>query len=447
MNLLKIAWSNIRFKPMNTLLSIVLLSFGIGIITLMLLLEKQLGDKFNRNIKDIDFVLAAKGSPLQSILANVYHVDVPTGNIKVADAERIIKNPMVEKAIPLAYGDNYEKWRIVGTNADYPSHYGCAVKEGKMFEEPFEATIGALVAKETGLKLGSTFVSSHGFDNADGDAHHHEKPFTVVGIFETSDCVIDNLILTPVASTWLVHENEEVEKKPIEEITPEASDAPAPPTPTSNEDDGKELTGDEVMKQMAAEAKMIMPGMVKKVDNNREMTAYLIIKRNRGAFGLLSNMTKDTNMELANVAVQNNRLLNNFGIGMDTIMAIAILISVISFLSIFISLLNSLKDRKYELALMRTMGGTRSKLFALILLEGLVLVSLGYVVGLMLSRLGLVVLSSFIQDKFHYNISDLGITKADLALLAITILVGIVASLLPAMKALKIDISKTLSNG
>jgi putative ABC transport system permease protein len=445
MNLLKIAWSNIRFKPMNTLLSIVLLSFGIGIITLMLLLEKQLGDKFNRNIKDIDFVLAAKGSPLQSILANVYHVDVPTGNIKVADAERIIKNPMVEKAIPLAYGDNYEKWRIVGTNADYPSHYGCAVKEGKMFEEPFEATIGALVAKETGLKLGSTFVSSHGFDNADGDAHHHEKPFTVVGIFETSDCVIDNLILTPVASTWLVHENEEVEKKPIEEITPEASDAPAPPT--SNEDDGKELTGDEVMKQMAAEAKMIMPGMVKKADNNREMTAYLIIKRNRGAFGLLSNMTKDTNMELANVAVQNNRLLNNFGIGMDTIMAIAILISVISFLSIFISLLNSLKDRKYELALMRTMGGTRSKLFALILLEGLVLVSLGYVVGLMLSRLGLVVLSSFIQDKFHYNISDLGITKADLALLAITILVGIVASLLPAMKALKIDISKTLSNG
>lgn len=448
MNLLKIAWSNIRFKPMNTLLSIVLLSFGIGIITLMLLLEKQLGDKFNRNIKDIDFVLAAKGSPLQSILANVYHVDVPTGNIKVADAERIIKNPMVEKAIPLAYGDNYEKWRIVGTNADYPSHYGCAVKEGKMFEEPFEATIGALVAKETGLKLGSTFVSSHGFDNADGDAHHHEKPFTVVGIFETADCVIDNLILTPVASTWLVHENEEDEKAPAnstpaEEIKPEDT----PPAAPARDVENKELTGDEVMKQMAAEAKMIMPGMVKKVDNNREMTAYLIIKRNRGAFGLLSNMTKDTNMELANVAVQNNRLLNNFGIGMDTIMAIAILISVISFLSIFISLLNSLKDRKYELALMRTMGGTSSKLFALILLEGLVLVLLGYVVGLMLSRLGLVVLSSFIQDKFHYNISDLGITKADLALLAITILVGIVASLLPAMKALKIDISKTLSNG
>ena len=86
MNLLKISWSNIKHKPLNTLLSIVLLSFGIGIISMMLLLKNQISEKFDRNIKDIDFVLAAKGSPLQSMLANIYHVDVPTGNIKVTDA-------------------------------------------------------------------------------------------------------------------------------------------------------------------------------------------------------------------------------------------------------------------------------------------------------------------------------------------------------------------------
>ena len=120
MNLLKISWSNIKHRPMNTALSIVLLAFGIGIISLMILLKNQISEKFDRNIKDIDFVLAAKGSPLQSILANVYHVDAPTGNIKVADAKKIIRNPMVLEAIPLAYGDNYEKYRIVGTNQKYP---------------------------------------------------------------------------------------------------------------------------------------------------------------------------------------------------------------------------------------------------------------------------------------------------------------------------------------
>ncbi|MFN0031674.1 MAG: ABC transporter permease [Flavobacteriales bacterium] len=461
MNLLKIAWRNTRHKPLNTLLSIVLLSFGIGIISLMLLLEKQIGDKFNRNIKDIDFVLAAKGSPLQSILANVYHVDVPTGNIRVGDAQRVIKNPMVEKAIPLAYGDNYEKWRIVGTNADYPAHYAIAVHEGKLFDLPFETTIGALVAHETGLKIGDTFVSSHGYDISTDK--HPDTPYTVVGIFEESGTVIDNLILTPVASTWLVHEGhndedgEHHEESKIPETPPATEKQITPmdvhsgsdtlPMPNNKTKEG--LTGDEVMKAMAASGNRIMPGRSRAKDPNadKEMTAYLIIKRNRGAFGVLSNMCADTNMDLANVAVQNNRLLNNFGIGMDTIMAIAILISGISFISIFISLFNSLKERRYELALMRAMGGTAGRLFTLIITEGLLLVLFGYLLGWLLSRAGIVILGSAIKENFHYSITSLSMQWAELVLLGITLAVGVVASLLPALRALRIDISKTLSNG
>lgn len=408
MNLLKISWSNLKYRPLNTALSIVLLAFGVGIISLMILLSGQVTEKFDRNIKDIDFVLAAKGSPLQSILANVYHVDAPTGNIKVSDAKRIIRNPMVEEVIPLAYGDNFEKFRIVGTNSKYPEHYGCAVADGVMFDEPFEVTIGSVVARETGLKVGSTFTSMHGFDNAaegDPDAHHHDKPFRVVGIFAASDCVIDNLILTPVESTWLVHDHGHEEPVLVSDST-EVADP----------------------------------------DADREMTAYLIKKRNKGAFGMLSKLTEETTMQLANVAVENSRLMNNFGIGLTSITAIAIVITVLSFISIFISLLNSMKERKYELALMRTMGGTRATLFVLILLEGIVLVILGFVCGIILSRIGLLVLSNTMKENFYFGLDKLGITFSEVMLLAITLLIGIVASLLPAMKALKMDISKTLAN-
>jgi putative ABC transport system permease protein len=405
MNLLKISWSNIKHKPLNTLLSIVLLSFGIGIISMMLLLKNQISEKFDRNIKDIDFVLAAKGSPLQSMLANIYHVDVPTGNIKVSEARRIIKNPMVAEAIPLAYGDNYEKFRIVGTNEKYPNHYGCSVVEGKLFAAPFEVTIGASVAHETGLKLGSTFTSVHGYDNAADDADaHHQQLFTVVGIFDRSNSVIDNLILTPVETTWMVHEH------------PEEPAADSLSTDTT------------------------------RVEPDREMTAYLIKKRNKGAFGMLSKQTEDTTMQLANVAVENSRLMNNFGLGLSTITAIAIVIMVISFISIFISLFNSMRERRYELALMRTMGGTRATLFTLIIQEGLLLVVLGYAIGLLLSRAGLIVLSNFMKESFHYGLDNLAITSQELALLGLTLLVGLLASVIPARQALKIDISKTLTN-
>lgn len=405
MNLLKISWSNIKHKPLNTLLSIVLLSFGIGIISMMLLLKTQISEKFDRNIKDIDFVLAAKGSPLQSMLANIYHVDVPTGNIKVSEARRIIKNPMVAEAIPLAYGDNYEKFRIVGTNEKYSNHYGCTLADGKLFSAPFEVTIGADVAGETGLKLGSTFTSVHGYDNAaeDADAHHHQV-FTVVGIFARSNSVIDNLILTSVETTWMVHEH--------------------PEEPTADS-----LSSDTT-----------------RAEPEREMTAYLIKKRNKGAFGMLSKQTEDTTMQLANVAVENSRLMNNFGLGLSTITAIAIVIMVISFISIFISLFNSMRERRYELALMRTMGGTRATLFTLIIQEGLLLVALGYVIGLLLSRAGLLVLSHFMKESFHYGLDNLAVTAQELALLGLTLLVGLLASAIPAWQALKIDISKTLTN-
>ena len=200
MKLFFIAWKNCWQKAGATTLSLLLLSFGVGIISMMLLLENQLSEKFDKNIKDIDFVLGAKGSPLQLILANVYHIDAPTGNIKVSEAQRIIKNPTIKEAIPLAYGDNYEGWRVVGTTPRYAEFYGVKLKEGKVFETPFEVTVGSYAAKELGLKLGQTFKSNHGLDKEGEEEEGHDQLFTVVGIYEASGTVIDRLILTPVES-------------------------------------------------------------------------------------------------------------------------------------------------------------------------------------------------------------------------------------------------------
>ncbi len=138
----------------------------------------------------------------------------------------------------------------------------------------------------------------------------------------------------------------------------------------------------------------------------QEMTAYLIIKRSAMAQILLPNLVKDTDMQLAVPAIEVNRLSQDFGLGMDALKAIAVLIMFLSFVSVFVSLYNSLKERRYELALMRTMGGGAAKLFALILLEGLLLALMGYACGLMLSRLGLAWLSSQIRQSFHYSIAQ-----------------------------------------
>lgn len=161
---------------------------------------------------------------------------------------------------------------------------------------------------------------------------------------------------------------------------------------------------------------------------------------------MLPKLLQDSNMQVALPAIEINRLNQNFGIGMDTVKAIAIVIMLLSFISVFISLYNSLKERKYELALMRSMGGTRSTLFRLILQEGLMLTLIGFALGLILSRVGLYLLSEMLEEQFNYSLDSLAMLPSEFILLGVSIFVGILASFLPALKAVRMDISQTLAD-
>ena len=391
LSLLYQAWRNLRAKPLQTALSLALLGFGVGMVSLMLLTEKQVNDAFERNIKDIDLVLGAKGSPLQLILANVYHIDAPTGNINQRAAEKVLKHPYIDSGIPLAYGDNHEGYRIVGTEHSYVEHYGATLAEGQLWEAPYEVTAGARVAENLGLKIGDTFFSAHGLK--DQTDIHTNKTFTVVGILEPSGSVVDQLLLTPMESIWYVHM-----------------------------EDGEVLDPE-----------------------TREITAMLLKKRNPLSVLTIPNTLRDTNMQVALPAIEVNRMTQQFGLGTSALRAIAMLIMALSFASIFISVLDNIRARRHELALMRTMGGTPATLYRLLLLEGGLLSVAGTVLGLVLSRVGMTVLSQVVEAQFHYDVAAMGILGSEWALAGAAILVGLLASAIPARRSLRLDISRTLS--
>lgn len=391
LNWLYIAWRNLGLKKLQTSLSLVLLAFGVGLVSLLMLSEKQLSATFNRNIEDIDLVLGAKGSPLQLILANVYHVDAPTGNIRLADAEKVMRHPYIAEGIPLAYGDNYRGFRIVGSTEAYTAHYKASWATGRAFESSFEVVVGAQVAERTGLNVGDEFFSAHGLQ--DETDVHTDKVFTVVGILEPNGTVLDQLLLCNISTIWEVHEGHG------ETALPE----------------------------------------------DREITAVLLKKRNPLAVLTIPNTIRETNMQVALPSIEINRLTQNFGIGMNTLRAIALLIMLISFASIFISVYDNLLSRRYELALLRTMGGSRQGLFLSLLLEGGILSTGGALLGLVLSRLGLVALAQMVEDKFRYDWADIGVLTDELLLAGMAIFVGLIAAAIPGISAVKMDTSRTLS--
>ena len=175
MNLLTLSWKNLINKPLNLFLNVVLFALGIGLVSFLLLVNKQLGDKFEKNLAGIDMVIGAKGSPLQLILSSMYHVDAPTGNIPLKAAKPFLnpKHPLIKSAIPLSLGDNYKGYRIVGTTDKILGLYNAEVGEGKLWSRDFECVIGANVAAEQGLKLGSAFHSAHGLVHDDTVSYTH----------------------------------------------------------------------------------------------------------------------------------------------------------------------------------------------------------------------------------------------------------------------------------
>ena len=109
------------------------------------------------------------------------------------------------------------------------------------------------------------------------------------------------------------------------------------------------------------------------------------------------------------------------------------------------SLLNALKDRKYELALIRVMGGSRMRIFSPVIVEGLTVAIIGFFIGILLSKASACGISLYTEDSFHYGFDSFGDLKTDFILLICSLAVGLSASVLPAIKAMKTDISKTLS--
>ena len=436
----KLAWKNIWFKPLNTILSILLLTASVAIITVLILVEKQFEEKYQSNLDGVDLVLGAQGSPLQLVLSSVYQVDDPTGNISYDSVKVWMKHPYVKKAIPLAYGDNYVGFKIVGTTSDYLEKYQAKIADGKVFENNFEVVVGAEVAEKLNIKRGDTFKGTHG-SAAEGEVHEHGE-YVVVGIASKTGKVIDNLILSNIPTVWQMHH-----EVGHEETHEEVADNPA------HGEEGHVHHEEEVVAENPAhgeeghvhdehESDMTID------EPNMEITSVLIEFKNKmGVFMWPNLIAQNTKMQAALPTYQMNRLFDMFGVGLNALKYLAFGIMLISGISIFIALFNTLKERKAEFALMRVNGAKRRQLLLVVLYESILLCVVGYLFGTILGRVGIVLLSKASESDFKLGFNPMEIIwEKEGLLFGLTLLVGLIAALIPAIKAYTLNISKTLAN-
>lgn len=361
--------------------------------------RNQLNQHLENNTKPFDMVIGAKGSPLQLVLSSVLHIDDPTGNIPLDEALKIARNPMVKEMIPVSYGDNYRGYRVLGTSNEYLAKYDATLQEGKLYEKPFEVVIGNDVAKKINLQIGDTFASAHGLAE-NGLETHNEKPFIVTGVLKPTGAIIDHLIITNLQSIWEVHEHSDEHNHHEEEH-----------------------------------------------EEQREITSLLVKFRNpMGALQMSRLINEKTTMQAALPKFEIERLMRFLGIGFRTINGIAIAILLVAGLSIFINLIKTVRERKQELALLRTYGANTFQLIKLVFLEALFLSLLGSILGWFLGRISIWFFSIFTENIYGYHFVFSFPTNKELLILILVILTTFLAAILASLPLFKLNVSKTISD-
>ena len=417
MSLWHIAWSYLWNRKLTTVLTVLSVALGVALIYSVLTLREETRKRFEEEGQAFDVVVGAKGSPLQLVLSALYFMDVPTGNIKLADYEAIKKNEDVAAAFPVCLGDTYHGYRIVGTTRELFDYEWVSASSGetrkpfrlargRCFEKKMEAVLGSGVARTEGLDIGGTFIGAHGFMQLpQGMAEEHAAfPYTVVGILEPSGSPNDRAVFCTMDSVWDVHGHHV-------------------------KDDHPEAGGHEK-------------------DASSEVTAVLVALQSPSLrFQFVENIN-DTFNAMATIPINQIASLyaNVLGTAKSVLLAVGYLVVVISAISILIGLYLSILQRKRDLAIMRALGASAFEIVGSVLIEAFLVTLLGVAAGWLLGNFVCWGIGRYLILRYGLSISVFGmLTVEQIAAFSTVALVGIIAGILPAWQAYRTDIARDLA--
>ena len=398
MKTIALAFRYLWSRPLAALLNLLLLTLGLASITFVVLVSHQVNRAFERDLAGIDAVVGAKGSPLQLIMAGVFHIDVPPGNVPLSDVQKLQQHPQVKAVIPLAMGDSFRGYRIVGTTAHYLDHYKVRVAQGELWRLPMHAVLGSEVAKAGNMVIGDHFSGTHGL--SPGGEAHGEAPYRVMGILAPCSCVLDRLVLTTVESVWKIHEK----------------------VMAVDEEDRKAL------------------------ENEREVTMALVTyKSPLGAVSFPRYVNMQTSMQAAAPAVEVTRLLRLVGAGTEVLRGLGAVLLLTAALSVFIALWNAVRERREDLAMLRMLGATPAKVAALLMCEAFWLALLASAVGLAAGH-GLTALVGYLlQAQGSLPVSGWQWVPGETWIPVAALGVAGIAALIPAVSAYRVDVAQLLN--
>jgi len=501
MNLLQLVFKQMRQRALSTWLTMLSVVLGVGLAIAILVFQREGGRLFEQSDFGYDTIIGVKGNRLQLVLNTAYNLADSQGTIPYSFYEDLPRNlprnywAAVQWKVPYAVGDYYEGHRVIGTlttlfgvdESGQPLS-GPSVPEyrvGRRFElasgrvfhpRKFEAVIGATVARNTGLGLGSTFKVQHGSPAPGGYKDEHDEQWEVVGILQPTHTANDRAIFIPLVSFYAIPDH----LKGLEQIATVAGVAPSMTAsqPADDHAHNDHDHADDADHDHAHDAEHDNPqtgpaahdahdhadhdhaahkhehAYVLRPDGTIDLRlppekwrVSAILVRTRGVLGpgLRWAIDQGPLAMAVNPAMEMRQFFDTFLRGSSNVLlAVSLLVTIVAAVSILVSIYNSVSARRKEIAILRALGATRLRVLTLICVEAALIGVLGGLGGLVVGHLLCAGASAFLQYLLGQGIDWLAFDAREWLYLLVVLVLAVLAGLVPALKAYQTPVATHL---
>lgn len=398
---------------LSSWLAVASIAAGVALLTAVISLREQTHRNFTQEGLGVDAILGPKGSPLQIVLCSLYHLEDMPGKIKWTYFQQVLDDDRIDGGIPFATGHSYAGFRVNAIDGAFFTGFTYLPGErfsfdpamggqGRAFAQKGEAVAGHEAARALGLRLGDAFNPVCGVN--DGDPVHVNDHIVFVGVMAPTGTPHDRAIYIPLDDFYSLGGH-----------------------------------GDDVAR------------MAEQMEYREISGAYLNLRRVRGGAlhpglqGIKYEINQSTQAQLVIPAEELPRLFSIVGWVDRVVLAIALLVTALAGLFLFVSLVSALKERRRDLALLRCLGATRARVCGLVLAESCLMALAGTALGLLAGH-GLVALGAhFIRSEIGLRFSASHISSADVWAMPFALAIGLVAGMLPARQAYRLGVLDNLT--
>lgn len=421
---------NRRFVVLLTILSIavsVMLVLGVE------RLRSQAKASFANAASGIDLIVAARDNPVQILLSTVFGVGGTSAGLDWESFEMVHSLPQVDWAVPISIGDNHRGFPVIGTEAGYFEHYRHSggqeleLETGTLFSGPNSAVIGAEPAARFGYFPGAEIILAHGSGEVALDVHD-EAPFVVAGVLAPAGTAVDRMVFVPLEGFDAMHDQRE----------PDPADPFADPS-------GSDVMG---VSTLEAGDTHVAPDDHDHEHEAETVNAIYVGLKDRGAVLSVQRAVADYRQEPLTAVLPNVALLELWsitGTAETALRLMAVAVVLAGLVGMVVMLSATLEGRRREFAILRSVGATPARIFALILLEAGMVTLAGVQLGCLLLAACLAVADPILATQYGLRLADQPPTSAEIWLLVAIVCGGIAASLPPAIRVYRMTLSDGLT--